>query len=95
MKNFILAFIDGLTQIYIILIVIRAFMTWLRQDVVLRFRGFFVFVASLVDPLLLWIRRLFPTAAGGIDIAPIIAILVVMLLKTGFIMLVNLLFPGA
>ncbi|HDT15559.1 MAG TPA: hypothetical protein ENN55_05050, partial [Firmicutes bacterium] len=63
--------------------------------VILRFRGFFVFVASLVDPLIFAIRRLFPTVAGGIDIAPIIAILAVLVLKTAFIMIINVLFPGA
>ncbi len=84
--------IQTVVTIYIILIIIRAFMSWIRPEVLYAYNSFFGFVAALVDPFLNIIRRIIPIVYRGFDFSPIIAILIVEILKNIIIYFISKLF---
>jgi len=75
--------LQNLIQVYMVLILLRAFSKWLQLDM----RKKSVQLLCLItDPLLLLIRRVVPPVGGRIDISPavaIIALAVVALLVRG------------
>ena len=90
MKHFLFQFIDGLGTLYIIVIFIRAFMSWLRQDIIYTYLGFFRFIEKVTEPFLRIIRKLFPVTYRQADFSPIIAVFIVMLVKRGLIYLLEM-----
>lgn len=65
-----------------IIIVINALLSWVRPDPenpIVRF------LDTVSDFLCNPIRRLFPTVFGGIDIAPLIALLAIQFIGSGFL----------
>lgn len=69
--------IIDLLQLYSILIIVRAVMSWLRVDP----RNQLVrILQGLTDPVLDPIQRVVPPVGGAIDISPIIALVFVQLL---------------
>ena len=72
-------FIVDLLQIYSLLIIIRAVVSWVQVDP----RNQFVRILSaLTDPVLVPIQRVVPPIGGAIDISPVIAFFLIQLLKT-------------
>lgn len=70
-------YLDALLWIYTILIIIRVLMSWLPsipENPVIR--GILGFVEDVTEPYLAIWRRLIPPIGGGLDISPIVAILV-------------------
>lgn len=70
-------YLDALLWIYTILIIIRVLMSWLPSvpdNPVIR--GILGFVEDVTEPYLSIWRRLIPPIGGGLDISPIVAILV-------------------
>ena len=66
-----------LLQIYSLLIIIRAVMSWVRVDP----RNTFVKILNtLTDPLLVPIQKVIPPIGGSIDISPLVAIMILQLL---------------
>jgi YggT family protein len=66
-----------LLQIYSLLIIIRAIMSWVRVDP----RNSFVQILNTVtDPILVPIQRVIPPIGGSLDISPIVAIVILQLL---------------
>ena len=66
-----------LLQIYSLLIIIRAVMSWVRVDP----RNTFVKILNtLTDPLLVPIQKVIPPIGGSIDISPLVAIVILQLL---------------
>jgi len=77
--------LDSLIMIYLWVIIINAFLSWLVAFNVLNTQNRFVFSVlnttyKLTDPVLNKIRRFVPTF-GSIDISPIILILGLMFLR--------------
>lgn len=72
--NFLLKLID----LYIIIIIIRAVLSWFTGT---NYNPVTLWISRVTDPLLNNIRRIIPTAGLGIDISPIIAIFILSLLK--------------
>ncbi len=67
-----------LLQLYSLLIIIRAVMSWMRVDP----RNQFVRILNAVtDPVLDPIQRVIPPIGGNLDISPVVAILLVQLLR--------------
>jgi YggT family protein len=67
-----------LLQLYSLLIIIRAVMSWMRVDP----RNQFVRILNaLTDPVLDPIQRVIPPIGGNLDISPVVAILLVQLLR--------------
>ena len=67
-----------LLQLYSLLIIIRALMSWMRVDP----RNQFVRILNAVtDPVLDPIQRVIPPIGGNLDISPVVAIVLVQLLR--------------
>ena len=63
-----------LLQLYSLLIIIRALMSWMRVDP----RNQFVRILNAVtDPVLDPIQRVIPPIGGNLDISPVVAIVLV------------------
>lgn len=69
-------FLANLIHIYVIIIVIRAVISWFPID---RFNPLYVALIKITEPVLRPIRNLIPTA--GVDFSPFIAILILELIE--------------
>ncbi len=81
MGGFIHFLLDSILQLMVWAIIISAILSWLVAFDVINLRNRFVymvasFLESVVQPLLYPLRRMIP-AFGGIDITPIIALLII------------------
>jgi YggT family protein len=81
--------VDAAAAIYVLMICIRAFMTWLRPEAIYQFKQFFDLIAGLTDPFLKFIRRFFPVNFGRVDISPVIAVLLVEIARFMLISLIR------
>ena len=77
--------IDTVISLYIWVLVVSAILSWLVAFNVVNTRNRFVYVVGdvcyrLTEPVLRPIRRLLPSL-GGIDISPVIAILLLVFLR--------------
>jgi YggT family protein len=78
--NFLSAFayiIDTLLTIYMWIIIIRALISWVNPD---PFNPLVSFLYRATDPLLFRVRRAMPDL-GGIDLSPMVVILVIIFLQ--------------
>lgn len=79
--NFIVALakiIDIALTIYMWIIVFRALISWVNPD---PYNQIVVFLYRITEPVLRPIRRILPLRNVGIDISPIIVILVIIFLQ--------------
>ncbi|WP_022853565.1 YggT family protein [Thermodesulfatator atlanticus] len=80
LSNFLRALaqvIDVALSIYMWIIIIRALLSWVNPD---PYNPIVRFLYGATEPVLARIRRFIPPM-GGIDLSPLIAILVIMFLK--------------
>ncbi len=70
--------LDMLLRTYLIIIVIRALISWVSPD---PYNPIVQFLRSATDPLLYRVRRWLPVSFGGIDFSPIIVIAVIIFLQ--------------
>src|SRR5881397_2763555 len=70
--------LDILLQALLIVILVNALLSWVRPD---PHNPIVVFLDRVSDLVCNPIRRLFPTAVGGIDFAPFIAMLAIWFIK--------------
>ena len=71
--------LDLLLQALLIVILVNALLSWVRPD---PNNPIVIFLDRVSDLVCNPIRRLFPTTFSGIDFAPFIAMLVIILIKT-------------
>lgn len=64
--------------IYMWVVIIRALISWVNPDPM---NPIVRFLRALTDPLLIWIRRILRLPSYGIDISPLILILIIIFLK--------------
>jgi YggT family protein len=76
--NFLPQTIEILLTIYIWMIVIRAILSWVPSYSRIPIAGF---LYRLTDPFLGKIRELLPLSGMAVDLSPVIAILVLMLIR--------------
>lgn len=81
MGSFLLFVVDGLLQLLVIAIIISAVLSWLVAFDVINLRNRFVYnVAHALDavtrPILRPVQKVIP-AMGGVDISPIIVLLLI------------------
>jgi YggT family protein len=81
MGSFLLFIVDGLLQLLVIAIIISAVLSWLVAFDVINLRNQFVYgVARFLDavtrPILRPVQKIIP-AIGGVDISPIIVLLII------------------
>jgi YggT family protein len=65
-------------SIYMWIIIARAVLSWVNPD---PYNPIVRFIHNLTEPLLYWIRRRFPVVFGGVDLAPMIALLAIFFLQ--------------
>ena len=70
--------LDVLLNAVLVIVLINALLSWVRVDTS---NPVLAFLERISDAVCNPIRRLFPTAAGGIDFAPFIAMLVIMFIQ--------------
>jgi len=81
LSNFISAsarVLDVLLTLYMYLIVIRAVASWFSPD---PYNPIYQFLIRITEPVLGYIRRFIPLRMGMVDIAPLVAILVIIFLQ--------------
>jgi len=82
LSNFIIALakvLDIGLNLYMWIIIAQAVISWVNPD---PYNPIVRFLHSVTEPVLYNIRRLIPVYFGGLDFSPIIAILVIIFLKT-------------
>ncbi|MGD0566277.1 MAG: YggT family protein [Candidatus Goldiibacteriota bacterium] len=83
---------DGIATFFMLLILIRSFMTWLKQDVLERYYKIFKFVSTVIDPLMNFSAKTFPVRIGRIDFTPLVALFLVEIIKYAVIFVLKLIF---
>ena len=84
--HFLYAIIDGLLGLLVVAIIISAILSWLVAFDVINLRNPFVynaarFLDAVTRPLLRPVQKVIP-AIGGVDISPIIVLLVIQAFRT-------------
>ncbi|MFA5214394.1 YggT family protein [Sulfuricurvum sp.] len=76
--------IHSLLSIYIWVVIIGALLSWVRPD---PYNPIVQIIYRLTEPAYAFIRRMFPTVFNGLDLAPLILII---LLQVADVILVNI-----
>jgi YggT family protein len=74
----LLSFIDWLLFLYMWIVIIAAVLTWIRPD---PYNPIVRFFYAVTEPILARIRRLLPIRGVGLDLAPLLLILLIVLLR--------------
>ena len=80
-SNFLIAAAKVLSlvlSIYMWIIIARAVLSWVNPD---PYNPIVRFIHNLTEPVLYQIRRRLPVVFGGIDLAPVIVLLVILFLE--------------
>jgi YggT family protein len=81
LSNFIIALakvIDIVLTLYMWIIILRALISWVNPD---PYNQIVIFLYRVTEPVLGPIRRILPMRNTGIDVSPIIVILVIVFLQ--------------
>ena len=73
-----LSFIDSVLWIYMWIVVIATVMSWLNPD---HYNPIVRFFRGVTEPVLRSVRRLIPIRLGGLDIAPLLVILMIIFIQ--------------
>ena len=71
--------LDYVLSIFMWIIIARAVLSWVNPD---PYNTIVRFITSATEPVLYQIRKRIPFDMGGLDISPVIAILIVIFLQT-------------
>lgn len=88
MKQNLATAIILLCNAYMLMIVIRSFMGWVKQAVIFKHYWFFGTVMKAVDPLLM-VVRIIPVNINRYDFSPVVAIIAIELIKNLLLTLVK------
>ena len=70
--------IDTVLWLYMWIIIIRAVLSWVSPD---PYNPIVRFIHSITEPVLYQLRRRLPVSFGGIDLSPVIVILIIIFLQ--------------
>ena len=70
--------IDTVLFIYMWIIIIRAVLSWVSPD---PYNPIVRFINNITEPVLYQIRRRLPVSFGGIDLSPVIVLLIILFLQ--------------
>ncbi len=70
--------IDTVLWLYMWIIIIRAVLSWVSPD---PYNPIVRFIHNITEPVLYQIRRRLPVSFGGIDLSPVIVILIIIFLQ--------------
>jgi YggT family protein len=65
--------------IYMVIVIVAALITWVNPD---PYNPIVRFLYGVTDPLFAYVRRVLPLPTMGIDISPIIVILIILFLQS-------------
>jgi YggT family protein len=68
-----------LLNLYLWVVIIRAFLSWVRPD---PYSPVVRFINNLVDPVTYRISKIVPTRVGMVDLAPLILIVIIHLIQS-------------
>ncbi|MDJ0803454.1 MAG: YggT family protein [Desulfobacterales bacterium] len=71
--------IDTVLFIYMWIIIIRAVLSWVSPD---PYNPIVRFIHNVTEPVLYQLRRRLPLSFGGIDLSPVIVLLIIMFLQS-------------
>jgi len=71
--------LDALLGLYIWVIIIRAVISWVHAD---PYHPLVRFLHAVTEPILAPLRRLFPLRGVGLDLSPMIALLIIYFLRS-------------
>ncbi len=75
-------YVGALFLVYVILILIRVLMSWIpRMPYNPALRSVLDFISETTDPYLNLFRRIIPPIGGGLDLSPMIGIVVLYILR--------------
>lgn len=75
-------YVGALFLVYVILILIRVLMSWIpRMPYNPALRSVLDFISETTDPYLSLFRRIIPPIGGGLDLSPMIGIIVLYILR--------------
>ncbi len=74
----IIQMLNMVIGLYIWVVIIAALITWVRPD---PYNPIVQTLYKLTEPVYSWIRRYIPTVIGGIDLAPVILILLLQFIQ--------------
>ncbi len=70
--------IDTVLFIYMWIIIIRAVLSWVSPD---PYNPIVRFINNITEPVLYQIRRRLPVSFGGIDLSPVVVLLIILFLQ--------------
>ena len=86
----LLGYISWALSLYILVVMVSAIITWVNPD---PRNNVVQFLRKVTEPAYAWIRGFFPTYFGGIDLAPMILILLIVFVQkvviTSIVVLIN------
>ncbi len=71
--------IDTVLFIYMWIIIIRAVLSWVSPD---PYNPIVRFINNITEPVLYQIRRRLPVSFGGIDLSPVVVLLIIVFLQS-------------
>ena len=81
----VISLLSYLLSLYIWVVIIRAFLSWVRPD---PYSPVVRFISNLVDPVTDRISKIIPTRVGMVDLAPLILIVIIHLIQSYLLPLV-------
>jgi uncharacterized protein YggT (Ycf19 family) len=84
--------VDGLATFLMLLILIRSLMTWLKEDVLVKYYKIFRVVSGIIDPLMNFTAKMLPVRIGRMDFTPVVALLLVEAVKYIILFALKLIF---
>lgn len=70
--------LDNVLYLYMLIIIARALVSWVNPD---PYNPIVRFLYNVTEPVLGWVRRRVPIVFGGLDLSPILVILVIYFLE--------------
>lgn len=70
--------LDMVIQIYIVVVIVAALISWVNPD---PYNPIVRFLRAMTEPVFGWVRRILPIPSIGIDISPMIVLLVLIFLQ--------------
>ena len=70
--------IDYVLFFYMLVIIARAVLSWVNPD---PYNPIVRFLYNITEPVLAWVRRRLPLVFGGLDLTPLVVLLVIVFLQ--------------
>jgi YggT family protein len=76
--NAVAGVLNTVLSIYMIIVIVAALITWVNPD---PYNPIVRFLFSMTDPVFRRVRRIIPFPTGGLDLSPLIVVLIIVFLQ--------------